>query len=118
MIRSVSILALGVMLVGCNVNRDAGNDTTTLSVDENKVEGAVDQAGNALEGAAAEVRNAADRAAPALENAAAKAGALGARAGEAIENAAQRAGDAAERAGRAAENGAERAEADVRNETR
>ena len=111
MIRAASVLALGLTLAACNVNRDAQNDTTTLSVDEEKVEGAVDQAGNALEGAANEVREAAEDAGPVLENAADRAGEIGARAGDRIEN-------AAEGAGRAAENAGDRAAGEVREETK
>lgn len=106
MTRVATTIATCLALAACNVNRDAANDTTTLSVDEQKVEGAVDQAGNALEGAAAEVQDAAERASPALENAADRVGDLGQQA------------DAAEGADRAAENGAERAAGEVRNVTR
>lgn len=97
------LLILGLPLLalaGCNVERDPGNDTTTLSIDENQVDQGLDQAGNALQGAAAEVGNAAENAGPVLEGAA------------------RDVGDAAERAGQGIENGADRAASEVREETR
>ena len=101
MTRSLLILALPlVALSACNVERDAGNDTTTLSIDGNQVEGAVDQAGNALQGAAGEVQEAATNAGPVLENAASDVG------------------NAAAGAGRSIENGADRAAGEIREETR
>ena len=101
MIRTLILLAVPlVALSGCNVERDAGNDTTTFSIDENQVEGAVGEAGNALQGAAGEVREAATNAAPALENAASDIG------------------NAAAGAGRSIENGADRAAGEIRAETR
>ena len=87
-------------LSACNVERDAQNDTTTLSIDENKVDQGLDQAGNALEGAAGEVKNAAQDAGPVLENAASDIG------------------DAASRAGQKIENGADRTAGEIREETR
>lgn len=87
-------------LAACNVERDAGNDTTTLSVDEQKIEATADQAGNLAEGAVDEVQEAARNAAPALKEA-----------GRDIGNAADRAGDSIE-------NGADRAAGEVREETR
>jgi rRNA maturation endonuclease Nob1 len=111
MARTASVLALGLVLAACNVNSDGRNDTTTLSVDEQKVDGAVDEAGNALGGAAAEVQNAAERAVPAVEKAADRAGDLGQQAGDRIENAADRAGQAAQNAG-------DRTAGEVREETR
>lgn len=87
-------------VAACNVERDAGNDTTTLSIDENKVEAGVDQAGNALKGAAGEVKDAARNAAPVLKE--------GAR----------DLGNAAASAGRSVENGADRAAGEIGKETR
>ena len=79
-------------LAACNA-RDEGNGTTVISVDreaiEQRVETGVNQAGNALEGAAGEVRQAAEKAGPALENAAEKTGAAAERAGERVEGAVQ-----------------------------
>ena len=99
--RSLLALALPLLaLSACNVERDAANDTTTLSVDEQQVDSAVDQAGNALEGAAGEVKDAAQKAGPVLEGAA------------------RDVGQAAEQAGESVENGAERAAGEVREETR
>ncbi len=98
--KSVLLVPALFALAACNVERDAGNDTTTLSIDENKVEAGVDQAGNALQGAAGEVKDAARNAAPALEE--------GAR----------DLGNAAASAGRSVENGAERAAGEIREETR
>ena len=89
-----SILLLGLPLIAlsaCNVSKDAENGTTTISVDKDRVDAAADEAGNALEGAAGEVRNAADRAGPVLENAAEDVGAAASRAGDRIENGADRA---------------------------
>ena len=70
MIRHAALIVLPLTLAACNVERDAGNDTTAISINDQKVEGAVDQAGNLLEGAAGEVKEAADKAAPAIEDAA------------------------------------------------
>jgi hypothetical protein len=98
-----NLLALPFLVLGlaaCNVERDAANDSTTLSVDEQKVEGAADQAGNLVEGAADEVQEAARNAGPVLEDAA------------------RDVGNAAERAGESVENGADRAAGEVREETR
>lgn len=100
---TTKLLALGLPLLalaGCNVDRDAGNDTTTLSIDENQVDSAVDQAGNALEGAAGEVQDAAQNAGPVLEGAA------------------RDVGQAADQAGESIENGADRAAGEIREETR
>ncbi len=85
-------LAVPLLLAvaACNA-RDEGNGTTVISVDRDAIEGSVEQgvnqAGNALEGAAAEVGQAANKAAPALENAAEKTGAAAERAGEQVEGA-------------------------------
>ena len=99
--RLIAATALPLLaLAACKVERDAGNDTTTLSVDEQKIEQTVDQAGNLAEGAAGEVQEAARNAAPALEEAA------------------RDVGNAAEQAGESIENGAERAAGEVREETR
>lgn len=87
-------------LAACNVEQDGANDTTTLSIDKDRVEQTVGDAGNAVEGAAGEVQEAARNAAPALEEA-----------GRDI-------GNAAERAGQGLENGADRVGAEVREETR
>jgi hypothetical protein len=87
-------------LAACNVERDPGNDTTTLSVDEQQVERTADQAGNLVEGAADEVQEAARNAGPVLEDAA------------------RDVGNAADRAGDSVENGANRAAGEVREETR
>jgi hypothetical protein len=95
------LLALPLALAACNVERDAANDTTAISVNDQKVEGAVDRCRQpALEGAAGEVRKAADEAAPA------------------IEGAARDVGNAADRAGDKIEAGAEGAARGVREESR
>jgi len=111
---TAKLLAFGLPLLAlsaCNVERDAGNDTTTLSVDEQKVGQTVDETGNVLKDAAGDVRNAADRAGPVLQNAARDAGNAADRAGEDIARGADRAGDRIE-------NGADRAAGEVREETR
>lgn len=87
-------------LAACNVERDPGNDTTTLSVDENQVDQTLDETGNALQDAAGELGEAADKAGPVLRDAAGDVG------------------NAAERAGQSIENGADRAASEVREETR
>ncbi|WP_300974723.1 hypothetical protein [Sphingomonas sp. LHG3406-1] len=94
------LIALPFALAACNVERDAANDTTAISVNDQKVEGAVDQAGAVLENAGDELEQAADRAAPA------------------IEDAARDVGNAAEQAGETIEAGAEGAARGVREETR
>jgi predicted small secreted protein len=97
----IAALSLSLfLLAACNVDRDAGNDTTTLSVNENQVEETVGDAGNLVEGAADEVQEAARNAAPV------------------VEDAARDVGNAAERAGERIDNGADRAAAEVRDETR
>jgi hypothetical protein len=100
MTRLPLLIVLSMVLAACNVERDAANDTTAISLNDQKVEGTVDQAGNLLEGAASEVREAANDAAPA------------------IQGAAREAGDAAQQAGRTIEAGAEGATQGVREETR
>jgi hypothetical protein len=100
MTRLPILLALPLALAACNVERDSANDTTAISVNEQRVEGTVEDAGNLLEGAAGEVREAAENAAPA------------------IEDAARDVGNAADRAGNTIEAGAEGAARGVREETR
>ena len=100
MTRLSLLIALPLALAACNVERDAGNDTTSISVNDQKVEGAVDDVGNALEDAAGEVKQAADKAAPAIKDAASDVG------------------NAAERTGDKIEAGAEGAARGVREETR
>nr|WP_314444744.1 hypothetical protein [uncultured Sphingomonas sp.] len=100
MIRQSALLVLPLALAACNVERDAGNDTTSITVNDQRVEGAVDQAGNLLESAAGEVREAADKAAPA------------------IKDAARDVGNAAERTGDKIEAGAEGAARGIREESR
>jgi hypothetical protein len=78
-------LALPLSLAACNVERDAGNDTTSISVNDQKVEGAVDDVGNAFKDAAGEVKQAADKAAPAVKDAADDVGNAANRAGDKIE---------------------------------
>ena len=85
MIRQAALIALPLALAACNVERDPGNDTTSISVNEQKVEGAVDGVGNALEDAGREVSEAADKAAPAIEDAASDVGNAADRAGDKIE---------------------------------
>jgi hypothetical protein len=70
MIRQAALIALPLALAACNVERDPGNDTTSISVNDQKIEGAVDGVGNALEDAGREVSEAADKAAPAIKDAA------------------------------------------------
>ena len=94
------LLAAPLALAACNVERDPANDTTAISVNEQKVEGTVDQAGNFLEGAASDVKQAADKAAPV------------------IKDAARDVGDAAQRAGDKVEAGAEGAARGIREEAR
>lgn len=100
MIRQAALMVLPLALAACNVDRDSGNDTTSISVNDQKIEGAVDGVGNALEDAGREVRDAADKAAPA------------------IKDAARDVGNAADRAGDKVEAGAEGAARGVREETR
>ena len=100
MTRLPLLLALPLALAACNVERDSANDTTAITVNEQRVEGAVDGVGNALEDAAGEVKQAADEAAPA------------------IKDAARDVGNAAERAGDKIEAGAEGAARGIREETR
>jgi hypothetical protein len=85
MTRLPVLIALPLALAACNVERDNANDTTAISVNEQRVEGTVEDAGNLLEGAAGEVREAADNAAPAIEGAARDVGAAADRAGDKIE---------------------------------
>jgi hypothetical protein len=83
--RRFVLLALPLALAACNVERDAANDTTAISVNEQKVEGTLDRAGDLAENAASEVKEAADRAAPAVKDAASDVGAAADRAGNKIE---------------------------------
>ena len=55
------ILALPLLMVaGCDVDRDAANDQTTFSIDEQKIENAADRVGNAAEEVASGVGNVAE----------------------------------------------------------
>lgn len=85
MTRLPLLLTLSLALAACNVERDAANDTTTLSVNDQRVEGAVDQAGDVLQNAGSEIKEAADEAAPAIEGAARDVGAAADRAGDKVE---------------------------------
>lgn len=85
MTRLPLLLVAPLALAACNVERDAANDTTAISVNDQKVEGTVDQAGNLLEGAASEVQQAANEAAPAIKDAARDVGAAAERAGDKVE---------------------------------
>jgi hypothetical protein len=85
MIRKAALIALPLALAACNVERDPGNDTTSITVNDQKIEGAVDGVGNALEDAGREVKDAADRAAPAVQDAARDVGNAADRAGDKIE---------------------------------
>jgi hypothetical protein len=85
MIRQAALIVLPLALAACNVERDPGNDTTSISVNDQKIEGAVDGVGNALEDAGQEVRNAADKAAPVVKDAAGDIGNAADRAGDKIE---------------------------------
>ena len=86
MIKWLPVLPLLLAAAACNT-RDEGNGTTVISLDENKVDQGLDQAGNALSSAGNEVEQAADKAGPALENAADQTGAAAERAGERVEGA-------------------------------
>ena len=96
---SIAIVPM-LMLGACNVSRDDANDTTTLTVDEQRVENTAEDVGNLAE-------RAADEAGEALQNA-----------GPAIENTAETIGERAERVGQRAENAVDRVDVDVniRNE--
>ena len=79
------LLALPLALAACNVERDPGNDTTAITVNEQRIDRTLDRAGDLAENAAGEVREAADRAAPAIEDAARDVGNAADRAGDKIE---------------------------------
>ncbi|MFC7537596.1 hypothetical protein ACFQPG_09480 [Sphingomonas sp. GCM10030256] len=94
--KSLLLAVTSILLLGaCDVSRDATNDTTTLSVDEDRVANTAEDVGN-LAGRAA------DEAGEALQNA-----------GPAIENAAETVGERAERVGAKAEDAVERVDVDV-----
>ncbi len=90
MTRTMLLTGAALLTLGACNTREEGN-STIISVDRNAVEQTVDQgldqAGNALEGAAGEVKQAAEKAGPAIENAAEKTGAAAERAGERVEGA-------------------------------
>ena len=65
--RTATIVALALGLAACNVERDSGNDTTSVSVNEAKVDRTLDKAGDALKGVANDVKDAARDAKPGLE---------------------------------------------------
>lgn len=100
MTRALLLLALSLGVAACNVERDAGNDTTSFSVNEQKVDRTLDKAGDAIGNVASDVKDAAEDAGPVLRNAA------------------DDVGEAAKKAGDKVENSADRAAADVREETR
>ncbi|GAA4038857.1 hypothetical protein GCM10022281_19620 [Sphingomonas rosea] len=97
--RALLLAVLPLGLAACNVERDAGNDTTSVSVNEAKVDRTLDKAGDAIKGVANDVKDAARDAKPGLEKAA------------------NDAGDTLKQAGDKIENGADRAATDVRRET-
>ena len=100
MTRALLLLALPLGVAACNVERDAGNDTTSFTVNEQKVDRTLDKAGDAIGNVASDVKDAAEDAGPVLRNAA------------------DDVGEAAKKAGDKVENSADRAAADVREETR
>ncbi|GAA4009514.1 hypothetical protein [Sphingomonas humi] len=79
------LIALPLALAACNVERDPGNDTTAITINDQKVDRTIDRAGAIAENAAAEVKDAADKAAPAIKDAAKDVGDAANRAGDKIE---------------------------------
>lgn len=65
--RMIAALPL-LLLAACNVDRDSANDSTTVSFNDQAIEDAASDAGNALGDAAATVGNAAESAGQAIEN--------------------------------------------------
>ena len=57
-----------LLLAACDVDRDSANDSTTVSFNDQRIEDAATDAGNALGDAAATVGNAAQSAGQAIEN--------------------------------------------------
>jgi hypothetical protein len=97
----LAALALPLLVLGaCSAERDAANDTTTLSVDGNAVEDAgntvdtaVDEAGNVLDSAVDDVKNAAESGAPVINNVAREGAEVARDVGQAVENGADKAKD-------------------------
>jgi ElaB/YqjD/DUF883 family membrane-anchored ribosome-binding protein len=93
MTRTILLVALPFALAACNVEKDNSNGTTSISVNEAKIDKTLDKAGNALSDVADDVKNAADEAGPKLKNAADDAGAAVKDAGDKIGNGADKAAD-------------------------
>ena len=85
MTRLPVLFALPLALAACNVERDAANDTTAISINEQKIDGTLDRAGDLAENVADDVQEAAENAAPAIEGAARDVGNAASRAGDKIE---------------------------------
>lgn len=63
------LLAAPLLLLGaCNVQKDAGNDTTTLSFNEDLAKNTVADVGNAAENLGQDVANEADQTADKIHN--------------------------------------------------
>lgn len=63
------LIAAPLLLLGaCNVQKDAGNDTTTLSFNQDLAENTIADVGNAAENIGADVANEADKTADKIHN--------------------------------------------------
>lgn len=85
MTRLPVLIALPLALAACNVERDAANDTTAFSINEQKVETTVGEVGDAVANAGDELKDAAGKAAPVIKDAASDVGNAADRAGDKIE---------------------------------
>ena len=66
--RIIVTLPLLLAAAACNVQKDAANDTTTVSFDANAAENGVAEAGNIAEGVAADIGNDVARTGDKIEN--------------------------------------------------
>lgn len=60
--RIILALPLLALVAGCDVKKDAGNDTTTYEVNQQKIENTANDIGNKAESAVDSLGNAADKA--------------------------------------------------------
>lgn len=66
---ATSCLAAPLLLLGgCNVDRDAGNDTTTVTFNEDVAENTLEDVGNAAENIGGAIANEAEQTADKVEN--------------------------------------------------
>ncbi len=66
--RMIATIPLLLLAAACNVQKDAANDTTTVSFDANAAENGVDAVGNVAENIAEDIGNDVSRTGDKIEN--------------------------------------------------